>query len=373
MSIDIIEVSSKKELQKFVKFYTTLYQSCNYSPFPLHFDEMETLLKKKNPAHKHCKVKYWMAYKNGQPAGRIAAIIKENELSNDNKPIGRYGWFDFIDDKNVSKALMDTALNWIKKHDINVVHGPFGFTDLDRQGMLIEGFDKMGTFATLYNYPYYIEHMKELKFKKSIDWVEYEINTKNLSLNRINELAHYAAKKYEFSLVELSSRKELKKYIHDVFNLLNDAYADLYGFMKLTEEQVKHYAKMFINLIKLDFVSLVVDKNKELIGFGIAMPSFTEASRKAKGRLLPFGWYHFLQAIKKNEILDLYLVAVKSDYQSKGVNALLISHTAQKAAEFGILRAETNIELENNSKVQNMWHLFERTLHKRRRCYIKEI
>ncbi len=372
MIIEVKEVKSKSDLRKFVNFYTTLYLKSDYSSFPLHFDELQTLLKKKNPAHKYCKAKYWMAYNDGKPIGRIAAIIKDNELSVDNKPIGRFGWFDFIDDKEVSSALMNTALNWIKKHGVNIVHGPFGFTDLDRQGMLIEGFDRMGTFATLYNYSYYIEHMQALKFNKSIDWVEYEINTKNLSVDRIYEIANYAAQKYGFRLVGLSSRKELKKYINDVFNLLNKAYVDLYGFTKLSEEQIKHYAKMFINLVKLDFISLVVDENNKLIGFGIAMPSFTEASRKAKGELLPFGWYHFFKALKKNNTLDLYLVAVDPEYQSKGVNALLISYTAKKAVDFGILRAETNIELENNSKVQNMWHLFDRTLHKRRRCYIKE-
>ncbi len=372
MNIEVREVTSKSDLKKFVNFFTTLYANCKYSPIPLHFDELETLSKEKNPAHKTCKAKYWIALKDGKVAGRISGIVKDNEVTEDNKPIGRFGWYDFIDDKEVSKALMDTALAWIKEFGISIVHGPFGFTDLDRQGMLIEGFDRMGTFAALYNYPYYVEHMEAMGFVKKIDWVEYEIDVENLIVDRVENIANYAAKKYGFKLVELTSRKQLKKYIYSVFALLNKEYAHLYGFSQLTEEQIMHYVKMFINLVKLDFLSLVVDKNDTLIGFGIAMPSFTEASIKAKGKVLPLGWYYFLRALKKNETLDLYLVAVDSEYQKKGVNALLISYTARKAKEFGIKRAETNIELENNNSVQSMWQFFERDQHKRRRCYIKE-
>jgi GNAT superfamily N-acetyltransferase len=372
MNIEVKEVISKSDLKTFVQFFTTLYENSEYAPIPLHFDELETLSKEKNPAHKNCKAKYWIAYKNGKVVGRIAGIVKNNETTEDGNPIGRYGWFDFIDDKEVSKALMETALAWIKEFNISLVHGPFGFTDLDRQGMLIEGFDRLGTFAALYNYSYYVEHMEQLGFKKRIDWVEYEIDVENLAIDRVAKIAEYAAQKYEFRIVEVKSRKELKKYIFSVFNMLNKEYTNLYGFTQLTEEQIMHYVKMFINLVKLEFVSLVVDKNDVLIGFGIAMPSFTAASIKAKGKLFPFGWYHFLRALKKNEILDLYLVAVDSEYQKKGVNALLITQTAKKAKEFGILRAETNIELENNNSVQSMWQFFERDLHKRRRCYIKE-
>lgn len=372
MFVEIKKIVSKSDLKRFVNFYTNLYLKCKYAPLPLHSDELSTLSEKKNPAYKHCKIQYWMAFRDGLPVGRIAAIINEIECEKLDLPIGRFGWFDFIDDTEVSHALIRTAIDWLKEHKIYRVHGPFGFTDLDRQGMLIEGFDKMGTFATLYNYPYYIEHMESFGFSKGIDWIEYEIDVENLSVDRINIIAGYAADKYKYRMVALTSRKELKKYIYSVFDLLNKGFANLYGYTKLTKGQVEHYAKMFINLVKLDFISLVVDRNDVLIGFGIAMPSFTEASRKAKGRLLPLGWYFFFQALKKNHTLDLLLVAVDPDYQNKGVDALMISHTAKKASEFGILRAETNIELEDNSKVQNMWRFFEPNQHKRRRCYIKE-
>ena len=373
MSIEIREITTKGGMRKFVSFYTNLYKNCAYSPIPLHFDEIDTLSENKNPAFKSCKSQYWMAFKDGTPVGRIAAIVRKNELTVDDKPIGRFGWFDFIDDKEVSKKLMKTALNWIKEQGRVMVHGPFGFTDMDRQGMLIEGFDRMGTFAALYNYSYYPEHLDAMDFRKSIDWVEYEIFAKDLLIERVDKIANYSANKYGFRLVELTKRKQLNKYITASFNLLNKEYAHLYGVTKLSEEQVNHYVKMFINLVSIDFISFVVDKDDTLIGFGVAMPSFTEASIKAKGKLIPFGWYHFLRAMKKNETLDLYLIAVESKYQKKGVNALLMSHTAKKAEEFGILRAETNIELETNSKVQSMWHFFERNQHKRRRCYIKEI
>ena len=373
MNIEIRRVSTKSEMRKFVSFYTNLYKDSKYSPIPLHFDELETLSEKKNPVFKSCKAQYWMAFKDGTPVGRIAAIVKDNELSTTNKPIGRFGWFDFVDDKEVSKALMNTAVEWIKEHNIEMVHGPFGFSDMDRQGMLIEGFDKLGTFAALYNFSYYEEHLDALGYKKSIDWVEYEIDVENLLVDRIEKIANYAAKRYEVRLVELTKRKQLQKYVPEAFNLLNKEYAHLYGFTKLSDEQIDHYVKMFINLIKIDFITFVVDKNDKMIGFGVTMPSFTEASIKAKGKLLPFGWFYFLQAMRKNHTLDMYLVAVESEYQKKGINAMLITHTAKKAKEFGILRAETNIELETNNSVQSMWQFFERTQHKRRRCYIKEI
>ncbi len=373
MNIEIREIITKREMRKFVSFFTKLYKNCEYSPIPLHFDELETLSKEKNPVFKHCKAKYWMAYKNGSPVGRIAAIVKDYELSIDNKPIGRFGWFDFIDDNDVSKKLMDTALIWIKEQNREALHGPFGFSDMDRQGMLIEGFDRKGTFAALYNYSYYPEHLDAMGFRKSIDWVEYEVVVKDLLIDRVNKIADYAANRYGFRLVKLTKRKQLYKYVPAAFNLLNKEYAHLYGYTKLSEEQINHYVKMFINLVNIDFISFVVDKDDTLIGFGVTMPSFTEASIKAKGKLIPFGWYHFLRAMKKNETLDLYLIAVDSKYQKKGVNALLMSQTAKKAKEFGILCAETNIELENNNKVQSMWHFFERNQHKRRRCYIKEI
>ncbi|MCF6358898.1 MAG: GNAT family N-acetyltransferase [Draconibacterium sp.] len=373
MNIEVREITTKSDLRKFISFYTKLYNNCEYSPIPLHFDELETLLEDKNPAFKNCKAQYWMAYKNGKPVGRIAAIVKDNELSTTNKPIGRFGWFDFIDDKEVSEALMRTALEWIKEQGRIMVHGPFGFTDMDRQGMLIEGFDRMGTFATPYNYSYYPEHMEAMGFSKSIDWVEFEIDVENLLVERVEKIAKYAAIKHEFRLVKITKRKQLYKYVPAAFDILNNEYAHLYGFTQLSEEQINHYVKMFINLVSIDFISFVVDKDDKLIGFGVTMPSFSEASIKAKGKLLPFGWYHFWQAMKKNHTLDLYLVAVSSEYQKKGVSALLITHTARKAKEFGILRAETNIELESNNSVQSMWQFFERNQHKRRRCYIKDI
>ncbi len=373
MNIEIREITTRRGMRKFVSFYTKLYKNCEYSPIPLHFDELQTLSENKNPAFKNCKAQYWMAFKDGNPVGRIAAIVKDNELSLDNKPIGRFGWFDFVDDKEVSEKLMKTALAWIKKHNRSIVHGPFGFTDMDRQGMLIEGFDKMGTFATPYNYSYYPEHLVAMGFGKSIDWVEYEIDAENLLIERVEKIANYTANKYEFRLVEITKRKQLYKYVPAAFDLLNKEYAHLYGFTKLSEEQIHHYVKMFINLVNIDFISFVVDKNDVLIGFGVTMPSFSEASIKAKGKLLPFGWYHFWRAMKKNHTLDLYLVAVSSEYQKKGVSALMMTYTARKAKEFGILRAETNIELETNNSVQSMWNFFERTLHKRRRCYIRDI
>ena len=375
MAIEVRKVKSKANLNTFIGFFTDLYKNCNYASIPLHFDELLTLSKDKNPAHKHCKSQYWVAFRDGIPVGRIAAIINRKEYEKTGEAIACFGWFDFIDNKEVSQALMQTAIDWLKIENITQLHGPLGFSDFDRQGMLIEGFDKPGTFATIYNHAYYTKHMEHLGFSKSTDWVEYEINTEDLSssLQRIDRLCKYTSERYGFIIFELKSRKQLKKHIKSIFELLNISYNELYGFTQLSKEQIKHYTDMFINLVNLDFLSLVQNSTGKLIGFGLSIPSFTHASQKAKGKLLPLGWYHFLRALKKNDTLDLYLVAVHPDYQNKGVNALLINHTAKNAMKFGIKRTETNIELEDNNKVQNMWRFFDSHQHKRRRCFIKEI
>ncbi len=373
MTIEVRKVESKTDLNIFIDIYTDLYKNCKYASIPLHFDELLTLSKDKNPAHKHCKSQYWVAYQDGTPVGRIAAIINEKEHEKTGEAIARFGWFDFIDNNEVSQALMQTAIDWLKTENIKKLHGPLGFSDLDRQGLLLEGFDKTGTFATMYNHAYYTKHMEQLGFEKSTDWVEYEINTENMNLERIDRLCTYTSERYGFKILELKSRKQLKKHTKNIFELLNISYSELYGFTQLSKNQIKHYTDMFINLVNLDFLSLVQNNKGELIAFGLSIPSFTKASQKAKGKLLPLGWYHFLRALKKNDTLDLYLVAVHPDYQNKGVNALLMNHTAKNAIKFGIKHTETNIELEDNNKVQNMWRFFDSNQHKRRRCYIKEV
>jgi len=369
MSISIKEVLTQKDLKKFIRFYNELYVKNKFIAFPLEFDELSTLSKTKNPAHKFCDSKYWLAYENGKIVGRIAAIINLQETNN----TGRFGFYDFIDNEKVSHALMTTAVNWLKENAIETLHGPFGFTDLDRQGMLIEGFDKPGTMATLYNYPYYQQHIESLNFTKSTDWVEYLFDIKSEVPSKIQKISKFVQQKNNIKPLDIKKKSTLKKYIPEMFDLINATYKDLYGYTFLNKEQIAYYGKNYFGFVKKKLVSLIVNHEGKLIGVGLTMPSFTKALQKSNGKLFPFGWYHILKALNKNETLDLYLVAVAPEYQDKGINAVMIDELYRASYEFGIKQVETNIELEDNNKVQSMWKYFDAEQHKRRRCYIKNI
>lgn len=370
MSIVIKEVKTKADLKAFVHLYTSLYKDCSYAALPLHFDEIGTLSKDKNPAHKHCTSQYWMAYKEGKAVGRIAAFINQLECERQQKMIGRFGWFDFIDDKKVSKALMDKALEWLKQQDIIQVHGPLGFSDLDRQGLLIEGFDQLSTFATNYNHSYYPSHIENLGLEKSTDWIEFKLYVENVDYPRFKKIADFVSKKKGYEIIKCKNKKDLRQYIPQIFRLLNQEYDGLYGFIPLTEEQIEYYTNMFIGLVSLDLICLVQDTEGNLVGFGLTMPSFSKACDKAKGKLLPLGWYHFLKAMRKNDTVDFYLIAIDKEHQNNGVNALFMAHITEAAMKMKIKWAETNIMLEDNDKIHSMWNrFFEYQQHKRRRCY----
>ncbi|MCL3782599.1 hypothetical protein EMN47_19615 [Prolixibacteraceae bacterium JC049] len=370
MSIAIKEVKNKADLKAFIHLYTRMYKDCKYSASPLHFDEVGTLRTDKNPAHKHCTSQYWIAYKDGKPAGRIAAFINRLECEKENKMIGRFGWYDFIDDKAVSKALMDEAIKWMKEKSVVQLHGPLGFSDLDRQGLLIEGFEEMSTFATNYNYPYYQAHLEKMGFEKSTDWVEFSLNVEHVDYPRFKKIANFVSQKKGYEIIHCKNKKELRTYVPAIFRLLNKEYEGLYGFVSLTEEQIEYYADMFIGLIKMDLICLVKDKEGKLVGFGLTMPSFSKACLKAQGSLFPTGWFHFLQAMRKNDTIDFYLIAIDKEHQNNGVNALFMAHIAEAAMKMKVKWAETNINLEDNDKIQSMWsRSFDHRQHKRRRCY----
>ncbi len=373
MSIEIKRVSTPKELKQFINFFKTLYSSCEYAPIPLSFDEMETLKPDKNPAFKHCESEYLLALKDNKVVGRIAVIINRLECEKVNQKIGRFGWFDFIDDKAVSKALMEAGIAWLKERNITQLHGPLGFSDFDRQGMLLEGYDRLGTFATLYNYPYYIEHLEAFGFEKSIDWVEFRINIENSPLEKVQRIATIVEQRSGYHNIEIKTKKQLRKYFPDIFRLLNQGYDDLYGYVALTDEQTKHYAEMFINLVNLKLVCLIADRDEKVVAFGLTMPSLTKACQRAKGSLFPLGWWHLLKALKKNDTLDFYLIAVDKEHQKKGVTAPIMAKIANTVQEMNIKYAETNIMLETNKDIQATWHNFDYEQHKRRRCFIKTI
>ncbi len=373
MSIVIKEVISKRELKKFITFPDKLYAGNKYWIPSLHSQEMNTLHKDKNPAFDFCEVKYWLAYKDGKIVGRIAGIIVTRYIKKWKNKYARFGWVDFIDDDNVSKALFDTLETWAKDKGMGAVHGPLGFTDLDPEGMLIEGFDELGTIVTIYNYPYYPEHLERLGYKKDIDWVEFEVKVPDKLPEKIERIAAVVKKKNKLQILNATKSKDLLPYAKEIFQVINEAFEPLYGVVPLTEKQIDKYIKHYFSMIRPDFVSLILDEQNKIAAFGITMPSLSKAFQKAKGKLFPLGLFHIMKALKKNDRVDLYLVAVRPDLQGKGVNSLLFNNLFNTYKSNNIIKAETNPELESNTKVQAQWKFFDRRQHKRRRCYIKQL
>ena len=372
MPVIIKEVTSKKELKKFIWFGINLYKNCEFAAPPLSMDDLLNLSKGKNPALEFCDVAYFLAYKNNVIVGRIAAII--NPVSNEtwNQKHARFGWIDFIDDDEVSKALFDAATSWAKSKGMNAIHGPLGFTDFDHEGTLIEGFDKQGTLAAIYNYPYYSSHIENNGFIKDNDWKEFLITIPDEFPEKYFRIANIVKEKYKLTVLSIKSRKHVvDNYSHKIFDLLNLCYSHLYGFTKLNEKQKNFYIGLYFSFFRIDTVSIIIDEKDNVVALGIAMPSFTKALQKAKGHLFPFGWYYMLKALRKNDRVDLYLMAVHPDYQNKGVNSIMFAELMPRFAKNGYKYAESNPELESNTKMSSQWGSFEYINHKTRRVYVK--
>jgi len=314
-------------------------------------DDLATFRSDKNPAFEFCRAKFWLAYRDGEIVGRVAGIINERHIEKWKQRYARFGWIDFIDDPEVSRALLTTVEDWAHANGLEALHGPLGFTDLDREGMLVEGFNELGTLATFYNYPYYMVHMQDAGYIKDTDWVEYEIQIPEKPDEKISRLAEILIRRYNLRLPTFKKKKEMLRYADAVFVLLDDTYSHLYGVTPLTHKQVDVYIRQYFGFISPDFAPIVVDENDNLIAFSIALPSLSDALWKAKGRIFSFGFIHLLRALKKNHKGDLYLVAVKHVYQGKGINALLFQHMIEVSNRFGIRTVESNPELENNLNV----------------------
>lgn len=368
--LKIHEVETSWELRKFIKFPLTLYKKNPFYVPPLIIDEINTLTSK-NPASKFCDKKLWYVTKNGKVVGIIAGIINHRFIERWGKKLARFGWVDFIDDEEVVNLLFYTVESWVKQNGIIGIHGPLGFNDLDREGLLVEGFNEKGTYATIYNYPYYPEHLERLGYKKDIDWVEYRIKVPDKIPEKAIRIAEIVKNRLDIRVPEFKRSKELLKYASGIFDVINETYHDLYGFVPLDENQIKSYTKQYFPFVSPEFLKVILDKNDRVVGFVIAMPSLTEAMQKAKGRLFPFGWFYILKALKRNQYLDLYLGAVRKEYQGKGADAFLINELTKSCIQSKIMEAESNPELESNYAVQGRWKNFEARQHRRRRCYIK--
>ena len=375
MAIEIRKIDTKGGLKKFVKWGIDLYKGNECFVPPLVMDDVNTLDPHNNPAFDFCESIYFMAYDDGKPVGRIAGIINNVVNEKTGKKTLRFGWVDFIDDPRVSEALFRAVEVWGRSKGMEEIVGPLGFSDMDPEGMLMEGFDQEGTMATIYNYPYYPKHLEAMGFEKEADWIEFRMTIPDGIPERYQRISDIIKRKYELSTPKYTSAKKLvKDYGQEIFQLINEAYSELYGYSPLTPRQINRYISMYIPVLRLDNISLIVDKDKKLIGVGIAMPSMSKALIKCRGRMFPFGWIHLLKALRgQNDVVDLLLVAVKPEYQSKGVNSLLFTDLIPCFIKNGYKFAESNPELELNQKVQSQWGYFETRQHKRRRAFRKSL
>lgn len=371
--LEIRQVKTRKELKKFVDFPFGLYKGNAFWVPPLKFDEINTLRKDKNPAFEFCEAEYWLAYRDGIPVGRIAGIINPIEVQRWNAPLVRFGWIDFIDDPDVSRALIETVMEWGRSKGMTGIHGPLGFNDMDAEGMLVEGFDEISSLSAIYNYPYYNDHLEKLGFSKATDFVQFEVRVPDSIPEKIARLSRIVLERYKLRLLKPRKAKEIRPYAGKMFTMYNDAFRDLYGFTALTQKQMDYYTKMYFSFIRPEFVSLVLDAKDDIVGFGITMPSLALALQKANGSLLPFGIFHLLKAIRKNDVIHMYLVGVRSDYQGKGVLALVFDELTKAYIDAGIKLTRTHPQLEENFRAVSIWKNYESRLHIRKRIWIREI
>jgi GNAT superfamily N-acetyltransferase len=373
MAIELKVVETLGELKQFVAFQYSLYRGNEYWVPPLRSDELQTLRKDKNPAFDFCDATYWLAYKEGRIVGRIAGILNRKYNERWNQKTARFGWVDFVDDAEVLSALFRVVEQWAKNQGMKDIHGPLGFTDMDGEGTLIEGFEEVSTLGAIYNYPYYPGHIERAGYSKDVDWVEYEVTMHSEIPEKVERMAGIALSRYNLTVLKRKKASEMLPYARDVFHVLNEAYRDLYGFVELSDRQIDMYVKQYFGFVIPEFLPVVLDSHGKVVAFGIAMPSLSRALQKAHGRLFPFGFIHVLRAMKNNRKADLYLTAVRPDMQNKGVNAILMHEMNKVFIKNKIEKVETNRELEANAKVQAQWRYYETRQHKRRRCYQKDL
>ena len=373
MELQLKEVQTPHELRQFVSFPYALYRKNAYWVPPLRADEFLSLKPDKNPAFEFCDAKYWLALKDNTIVGRIAGIINKKFNEKYKVKTARFGWFDFIDDCEVSSGLLNAVETWARSNGMESVHGPLGFTDMDGEGTLIEGFEEISTLGAIYNYPYYPRHIENAAYLKDVDWVEFEATIRPGIPEKISRMAGIALQRNNLKILRVKKTRELLGYANEIFHLLNDAYRDLYGFIELSDKQIAMYVKQYFGFIRPEYVPVVLDSGGRVVAFGIAMPSLSRALQKCNGRIFPLGFIHVLWALKYNRNVDLYLTAVRPDMQNKGLNAILIDEMNKVFIKNRIEKVETNRELEGNVKVQAQWKFYDTRQHKRRRCYKKEL
>ena len=377
MAIEIraVDHSKRSQIRKFVKFGLDFSKDSPYYVPPLVMDDCNTLSPKKNPAFDFCEAQAFMAYRDGKPVGRIAGIINHKVNGRTGRKDLRFGFVDFIDDPEVSQALFDAVSQWGRVKGMTSIVGPLGFTDMDQEGMLTFGYDEVGTMATIYNYPYYPQHMERMGFEKDADWMEYYLTVPDAVPEKHRRIAEIVKERNGLKVKKYRSRKKIREeYGVALFELINEAYDKLYGYSPLSPKQIQYYINMYLSILNLELVTVVTDADDKIVAIGISIQSFSKALQKCRGRIFPFGWVHLLPVLLgKSDAVDLLLIAVKPEYQSKGVNALLFADLIPYYIKNGYRHAESNPELESNAKVQNQWGSFDARQHRRRRSFRKPL
>ncbi len=376
MAVEIREIHTKRELKQFIQFANDLYADCPYYCPPLFFDEMNCFNPETNPALEVSEYQLWMAYRDGKPVGRIAGIINRRANETWGYKHVRFGWFDFIDDLEVSKALLDTVAAWGKERGMDALNGPVGFTDFDHEGLLLEGYEYLAPMASLYNYPYYVRHIEAYGLTKEADWIELQVYPPQGVPERLNRIAEIVKQRSHVRVDKVKNSRELeRKYGIEYMDVIDEAYQKLYNFQPMTDAQKNYYKKIYFPILNFDFVTIVVNEKDEIVGVGLGMPDISNALRKCGGKLFPFGWYHILKVLKAKhiEVFNLLLIAVRPDYQGTGVNALFFQDQIPRMNAYGMKILETTSILETNTKNIANFTQFDHKQHKRRRAYIKSI
>lgn len=373
MAVEIRDVRTLGDLKAFVRFPYRLYRGNPYWVPPLLKGEMSTLDRKKNPAFEYCEAAFWLALKDGRVAGRIAGIVNRKFVDIWKTPTAGFGWFDVIDDTEVSGALLDTVEKWARDRGMTAVQGPMGLTNFDHQGLLIEGFEELPTIASAYNYPYYLTHLEARGYVKENDYLEFEVKPPDRIPEKIQRIADVVMKRKGIRLIKPHGKKELLPHAKAVFEIINRTYSHLFAYVPLSDRQIDYYTRKYFSFLHPEYVSLLADSDDRLVGFQITMPSLSRAMQKARGRLYPFGWLHLLKALKKPRTIDLYLVGILPEYQNQGLNAVFMVDLCRIAIKNRIEKAETNSEQEDNKKIQDFWKHFESRRHKKKRIVKKTI
>ncbi len=371
--IDVQEAKTPKQLRQFVTFPFNLYRECPHWVPPIIKEELESMDEDRNPVFKNADAHYFLAYKGDAIVGRIAAIINWVEVNEQQKQKVRFGWFDVIDDIEVTKALLDKVIAFGRKHQLQSIEGPVGFSNLDKAGLLTHGFDQLNTMVTWYNHPYYAQHFEQLGYEKAAEWVEYKIQIPDGPVDKVEKFSKIVMQRYKLQLLKFKSAKDIIPYVDEMFALLNETYSTLQTFVPIQQYQIDHYKEKYIRYIHPDFINGVVDADGKLIAFAITMPSFSKALKKMKGKMFPFGFLHLLRAQKKNDTASFYLIGIHPDYQSKGVTAIIFKAMNDTFNRHGIVKVETNPELAENKAIQALWKNYDHQLHKRRQTFRKAI